>query len=87
MPTIHYFINDWGDTADSIPAILAANLAHMDEKDYINYLSYQITKEEILEWCLKQPQFFEHFSNAIRKAENDYCESMGYYVEEEEEDE
>ena len=83
---IHHFSNAWGDTADSIPAILAANLTHMGTEDYIYYLRYHITEEEILQWCLTQPGFFEHFSDVIHEAEDDYCESVGYNVEMEDEE-
>lgn len=75
------YSNDWGETADSIPAILAANLTHMNEEDYIYYLQYHLPDDEILKWCLKQPQFLEYFSDIIREAEDDYCESTGYTVE------
>ena len=59
----------------------------METDDYIELLGYQIDFFRLINWAMKQQNFFEDFSDEISKAEEEFCNNYISYYEDEEEEE
>ena len=82
-----YFTNEWGGEFDTYEEAREATLENFDTEDLSEYLETCISFYTLLEWAMKQPNFFDDFGDKITAAEDYFCNTYISEWEEEDEDE
>lgn len=63
-----------------------ACLEDMEFEEFEEFFSQYISYNQLLQWALKQNQFFEDFADFIDEAEEDFLTNSYYYIEEKEQE-
>lgn len=56
----------------------------MDNEDFEQYFSYQVSYTDLLNWARSQDGFYEHFNDEITRARDEFIQENYIKIEEEE---
>ena len=82
-----YYTNEWGGKFDTYEEAREATLESINIEDLAEYFQCYMTFEDLLEWAMKQPKFFNDFEDKVAAAENYFCDNYISEWEEENEEE
>lgn len=67
-----YYLTEYGGQFDTYDEAVEACLSDQEMEDFEEYFSYQVSYTRLLNWAMKQEQFFNDFDNEIDKANQEY---------------